>query len=83
MDYKQKAEDYRVSIRRKNLNEKMATIRAKHKEAYSEIDNPKAVVEHIKQILSSTDSGNLYKNVKDIKLSSQNAEVMVFLKNQF
>lgn len=37
MEYKQKAEEYRVSIRRKDLNERMAKMRAKYKEEYEDV----------------------------------------------
>jgi hypothetical protein len=35
MDYKQKSEEFRISIRRKNLNEKLAILRGKQSESYT------------------------------------------------
>lgn len=37
MEYKQKSEEYRVSIRRKELNERMARMRARLNEKYEEV----------------------------------------------
>jgi hypothetical protein len=81
MDYRQKSEEFRVSIRRKNLSEKMAAMRAKQTEAYSTLENPQAMVERIKGWLGS--SLELYAHIGEVKLASQDPQVMLLLKGNF
>lgn len=81
MEYKQKAEEYRVSIRRKDLNERMARMRAKCKDEYDEVEDPQKMVKRIVGILDSNDS--CYKHIREIKLASQNEQVMSYLKSKF
>lgn len=81
MEYKQKAEEYRVSIRRKDLNERMARMRAKYKEEYEDVGDAQQTVERIAGILANNEG--CYKHIREIKLASQNGQVMTFLKSKF
>lgn len=58
-------------------------MRAKQKEVYYDVSNPKDVVQHISNILSNPSSNIIYNNLKEIKLCSQNVEVMSLLKQHF
>ena len=71
-----------MSIRRKNLNERMARMRAKFNEEYDEVEDAQKLVERIVGILENNES-SCYKHIREIKLASQNGQVMAYLKSKF
>lgn len=75
MDYKQKSEEFRVSIRRKNLSEKMAALRAQQTEGQT-LENPQASLHNISTLIMGKDRMALYRGLREIRLASQDPQVM-------
>ena len=82
MSYKDKVEEYRVSIRRKHINEKMAHIRAKRNEFYPTEINIVDIKASIAKIITSNIK-DIYLNVAEIKQYSNNEEISSYLSTFF
>lgn len=83
MEYNKKVEEYKISIRKRQVNEKLANLRVKYLGTQGDINNVEDVISSIKSLFSQASISVLYKKVDELKIYSQNAKIVNVLKDYF
>lgn len=83
MEYTKKIEEYKVSIRRRHVNEKLANLRVKHQSASPETGNISEILAQIKSLFDNATIEQLYAKVDELKKYSQVPAIVNALKDYF
>ena len=83
MEHKDKIQEFKVSIRRNQLNHKIVNLRAKCHPHQNHYQDTEAIITNIRQLFNTPDAHLLYSKVGQLKQYSQSPQIVTILKDYF